>query len=431
MANLILRNNHYTAVLMIPEDVRHIFGKTRFSQALGTGDKKKAGLMAAHYVAQWKVDIEKARGKAPASILPNAAFEWKTTIESLKQAIAKEDKPDKLEDLENSLEATEYGFTDYLETLPDHKQARTVYDVVTGYKTLSADHYEAWKGQLDLIPKTIDQMGRDVLTLIERFPMLEDITKEGVLRLVADLEGEGKGPSTIKRVIGAWKNYWYYLQDKHIVDLEHNPFDVQRVLRGKFKRAGKKKVDRREFTPDEVVKLWRLAQDSDDSQLADLIALGAYTGARIEELCSLRIEDVAGDRMTIKEAKTEAGNREVPIHSAVSSLVERLKATATGDYLLSGLTFNKYGDRSNAIGKRFGRLKTKEGFDKTLVFHSLRKTLITLLENAGVDENFCCDIVGHEKGTIGYGHYSGGTSFLNKKSAIEKVNYPFPRYSLK
>jgi intergrase/recombinase len=61
-----------------------------------------------------------------------------------------------------------------------------------------------------------------------------------------------------------------------------------------------------------------------------------------------------------------------------------------------------------------------------LVFHSFRKTLITLLEQAGVPENFSCDIVGHEKGTIGYGHYSGGASLDNKKGAIEKVRYPFP-----
>jgi hypothetical protein len=37
-----------------------------------------------------------------------------------------------------------------------------------------------------------------------------------------------------------------------------------------------------------------------------------------------------------------------------------------------------------------------------------------------------CGIVGHEKGTIGYGHYSGGASLANKKEAIEKVKYPFP-----
>ena len=52
-------------------------------------------------------------------------------------------------------------------------------------------------------------------------------------------------------------------------------------------------------------------------------------------------------------------------------------------YLLSGLTFNKYGDRSNAIGKRFGRLKQSLGFSEKKVFHSIRKTVVTLLEDGG------------------------------------------------
>jgi hypothetical protein len=36
------------------------------------------------------------------------------------------------------------------------------------------------------------------------------------------------------------------------------------------------------------------------------------------------------------------------------------------------------------MSKRFGHLKTKEGFDERYVFHSIRKTVATLLENAQV-----------------------------------------------
>lgn len=42
------------------------------------------------------------------------------------------------------------------------------------------------------------------------------------------------------------------------------------------------------------------------------------------------------------------------------------------------------------------------------MFHSIRKTVITMLENAGVSENVAADIVGHEKPRIAYGPYSGG-----------------------
>ena len=92
--------------------------------------------------------------------------------------------------------------------------------------------------------------------------------------------------------------------------------------------------------------------------------------------------------------------------------------------MFSGLTFNKYGDRSNAIGKRFGRMKSAMGFTESHVFHSIRKTVTTLLENAGVPESVAADILGHEKPTITYGLYSAGTSLAVRREAIEKLSYP-------
>ena len=92
-------------------------------------------------------------------------------------------------------------------------------------------------------------------------------------------------------------------------------------------------------------------------------------------------------------------------------------------YLIPNLTLSKYDDRSNAIGKRFGRLKTKLGYTKRHVFHSIRKTFTTQLENAGVNENITADIIGHEKPRMTYGLYSGGTNLEVKRAAISHVSY--------
>jgi integrase len=94
---------------------------------------------------------------------------------------------------------------------------------------------------------------------------------------------------------------------------------------------------------------------------------------------------------------------------------------------LAGLLVNKYADRSNAIGKRFGRLKTAAGFGASHVFHSIRKTVATMLEDAGVTENLAADILGHDKPTMTYGLYSGGASLATKRKALEKINYPTER----
>jgi len=54
-------------------------------------------------------------------------------------------------------------------------------------------------------------------------------------------------------------------------------------------------------------------------------------------------------------------------------------------------------------------VKKELGFGRVDVFHSIRKTVVTILENAGVPENVVADIVGHEKATMTYGLYTNGS----------------------
>ena len=150
-----------------------------------------------------------------------------------------------------------------------------------------------------------------------------------------------------------------------------------------------------------------------------------YTGARIEELCSLKVDDVADDHFKVVAAKTKAGIRTVPIHPDLAQTMARMvEGKAPGDYVLSGLRGGKHDRRSNTIGKRFGLLKTELGFGPALTFHSIRKTVGTQLENAGVPENVAADLLGHEKPRITYGLYSGGTTLAVKSEALAKLSYP-------
>ena len=148
-----------------------------------------------------------------------------------------------------------------------------------------------------------------------------------------------------------------------------------------------------------------------------------WTGCRIEELCALKVEQVKDDIFSVGDAKTKAGWRDVPIHRELAQTMARLVVDSEDGHVLSGLTVNKYGARSNWVGKRFGRLKAELGFGPQFVFHSIRKTVVTILENAGVPENVVADLVGHEKTTMTYGLYSGGLSFAVKREALDKLAY--------
>lgn len=172
------------------------------------------------------------------------------------------------------------------------------------------------------------------------------------------------------------------------------------VVPSKSRAKTKQEVrdSRKAWSVSDYQKLMRAADV--DTELADLIRLEAYTGCRIEELCGLKMENVLADRLKIEDAKTEAGWREVPIHPQIQKLVEKLGVGRKDGYFLSSLSFNKYGDRSNAIGKRFGRLKTKCKYGSDYVFHSFRKSVATQLENAQVPENHVARLIGHEITTM-------------------------------
>ena len=115
----------------------------------------------------------------------------------------------------------------------------------------------------------------------------------------------------------------------------------------------------------------------------------------------------------------------VPIHKELRTDLKNLLKNDVDEYVIPNLTFNKYGDRSNAIGKKFGRLKKLLGYGDRYVFHSIRKTVTTQLENANVNENITADILGHEKPRITYGQYSGGATLKVKEEALSHLAYDF------
>ena len=162
-----------------------------------------------------------------------------------------------------------------------------------------------------------------------------------------------------------------------------------------------------------------------DQQLINLIILDMYTGMRIEEACSLTIKHIHRDYIFVAESKNTAGIRKIPIHSVLAEPLEMMVRESTDGFVISGLNSkNKYGIRSDPIGKRFGRLKSKRGFGPNHVFHSIRETFIAMLEQKNVMESTTADIVGHSKKNYIYRGYEGGATIEDKKEAIEKLAYP-------
>jgi integrase len=415
-SHLVKRYNTYFAVLYVPKEIQYIIGKAKFSKSTGTDNRKLAETIAQVYVMGWKAEIEAARSKSDDPLIQSAKDIRKLLKSSpahlVQDAIDEEIAKLNLAKKEIHAEVFEQiatGKNQYLE------------DVLKNWKKHEEDR--------GLSQKNIDQMFSDIEIMTTQFPTAPLITAKSVDLWIRHIDKKGKlSASSVTRIIGSSKNFFKYLQFiKEIPQTDPNPF----VVPVEFKISNKpnsKSVNKTQswlpFSPKEIVSLYKIALD-ENQKLADLILIAMYTGARIEEICSLLCKDVdlKEESVTIVDAKTEAGERTIPIHPHIKDRIEKLIEDSTDDYLLSGLTKNKYGDRANALGQRFGRLKTRQKFSSRYVFHSIRKTFTTMLENAGVGENLAADIVGHEKPRITYGLYSGGASLEVMRGAIMKIAY--------
>lgn len=406
------RRNKWYATLKVPARLQGKIGLTKLLKSLQTPDKRTAEARARPIVSLWQAKLREADGEAGS--VHQELLQWR---EAYAEAEATDDEGGALGAITDAL----LDKAEAIAQAHDEQAAQKFYAVATGKKTPTSLHFVEWKAHItNLKQKTQDQYAKDVQLLVDKFHVLEDITPKEARKWVTERQGAGDTYSSLKRMVSAWRRYWKYLESIDAVPPNSFPFSVQNIQRAKkTKKGGWIK-----FPAESVPALWLAAEEGKDGVLADLIRIGAYSGARIEELCSLKVDDVTPVSFLIVDAKTEAGIREVPIHKAIAPLMDRLKAQSEDGYILSGLTFNKYGDRSNAIGKRFGRLKTRLGYGEAHVFHSLRKTLVTLLEDAGVPENLAADIVGHEKPSMTYGLYSGGASLETKAEALARAHYP-------
>ncbi|WP_063331738.1 tyrosine-type recombinase/integrase [Marinomonas sp. TW1] len=427
MSYLEKKRNLYYAVLKIPKELHEHFGKTKFSKSTGEADKRKASHIAMGFVSEWKRQIDMARKRA---LDYDTQFALSLRKE-LENACKYNDDPYVLHEVVGDL-------VDTLRIQGDSIKAEKIASIAFGNDVILGEHYDAWVASIKSpnvkTRSSYASVGREVM---KYFPTVKSINPKSV-REWARMMVEGKGmyseelsKSSIERRFRVARSFWLHLEYKDLVPLDSCPFKIPRFVSeaDKKKRALLLKTkgraeERQPFEPEELVSVWKEASKK-DQQLADLIYLGMYTGCRIEELCQLRVESCSESLIKVTSSKTKAGYRDIPVHPELKPLVKKLFTESKDGYLLSGLKAPpSTGDRSSAIGKRFGRLKKRMGFESDKVFHSIRKTVATLLENANVPENLSAEIIGHDHDTLTYGLYSGGYSYQAKLDAISKIRYP-------
>lgn len=471
--------------LAVPADVQSAIGCKVLIQSLKTGLRKEAMNARLPILANWKAQIQAARdkrinrGDGWKERIAEDAHDFNTIFRQIKIDTALgESKPTQLEidpaDLE---ELRKFVFSDtesgkrrraeaeaayakqgmdkelalhdlahkaLLETLgeliayandfsaPETEDLRSILTNPAAYKPASPitkarlKTYREFRESRGGAPKHVDQQ-------VGKMERLSDFLKKESLPLTFDtvdnwLKSLNRAPATLSQYLMAGTAFWKWAMKYDAAWREEykdkvNPFiDHDLPQGGGSETAGK---EREIYTRADTLKLHQAALDNGDKPLADLIALGWYTGARIEELCRLDKDSVItvdGIRcFDFPKSKSKASKRVVPIHPSLLLTIDRLCEDSTDTFLIPTSSHDHYGKRSHAISKAFGRLRTTAGFSKLHVFHSFRHTVVTELIRADVPDALAKELVGHETGSVTHDVYSKGASTAQKLAAISKL----------
>lgn len=257
---------------------------------------------------------------------------------------------------------------------------------------------------------------------------LRDLTRQRCGDYVSkEIIKEGRSAKTSRDILSDISAFWNWALDRGYAT--ENPWRGQsRTIRDtKRGTRAKNSKKRRAWSKTELRTLLttlRREHGTDDA-LWHMTLIALYTGMRANEIAHMELTDVHKDHFHISEAKTESSVRDVPIHPMIRTLVTKLKKNSKDGYLISGLKPGGEDDkRGHGVLKRFSHFKrTHVTDDRALVFHSLRNTMATALENAGAPENVSSQIMGHGKDSMTYGLYSDGVALPVLKRAVSKVDY--------
>jgi len=235
----------------------------------------------------------------------------------------------------------------------------------------------------------------------------------------------GLSDATVNRHMATLQSLWDWARKRGHCDGD-NPFEG-------FHRRLRQGVNVQGYVAWEIDELKRLLSPPPRRQdLLEVILVGMFSGMRLDEIASLRWGQLrqhgSGARAVhyfqVEDAKTPAGNRQVPVHPRLQWLTSRPRGSERERVWP---LFNPEGPGRKPgadAGRDFSRFKQSRGFGKTKAFHSFRKNVTRIMERAGVPENEWAQVFGHERGFTFRVYNPDGITLAHKAKIIGRIAYP-------
>lgn len=357
---------NYLVRIAIPSYMRHLFqGKRYFMKSTGTRDIRQARLFRDAIALEWTRlrNLLKPQG---GSSVDQIIDELRRVSVYAKEAPA--------------------SFGASVQACPSLLKMRDLY--LLQYSE---------KRKLTTLSKTNKAVEVLLTHLKKKDIQLRDINRTIVTGWLDKLKTE-RAPQTIQNYISALAQIWDLARNRYHDAPQDNPW------RGHALEAKSSKVSYEVFAPGELAKIYSLLDD----EMKAVTAIGAYSGMRLNEICTLRessIKNIEGVLcFEITEGKTKSAARIVPVHSKIIPLVKSLLKTTHSGFLFyhASITDRADGKRSTWHTQQFTRAKRKalgEPAAERKVFHSLRHAFVQQLDRAQVPEDRIALLVGHERGS--------------------------------
>ena len=291
-----------------------------------------------------------------------------------------------------------------------------------------------WQASRRVAQKTKEMDGSTLALPQKRHRTVQEINRKAAVAFVDKMLSLNTSPATVQRKLSGLSTFWKWLQNRGDFG------ETQRIPRTGLAPAEPRtrgeyatdKENRRPFTEEEGAAFLTAIQATTKKHFADhtVAMVMAVTGARLEEVCALSKADVKldGDTlwMTIREGKTVAASRRIPIVSppVVAAMKAQLKSSSGP--LFPQLEVDRYGKRSQALSKRFGRVLRLSVKDPNVVAaHGWRHRGRTLAERNGIKPWFADWFFGHARPGEGFKHYGQGPSDVDLLR-VAAANWPPP-----
>jgi integrase len=265
-----------------------------------------------------------------------------------------------------------------------------------------ADLVSGWAKERRPVEKTVYEWSRVTRQLAE-FLGHDDatrVTTENLIDWKQSMVEAGLRPKTIQdaKIAPVRAIFQWGAQNKRIAS---NPADGV-VLDVRSKQGEKK----RSFTDEEAKVILRAALLEKDPVRRWVPWIGAYSGARVSEICQLRAEDIIQvDRIWCMKLDPEAGSlktsgseRLIPLHAALieNGFLKFVNMVKTGP-LFSDLSPDKFGKRGGNGTKVIGRFVRQLGLKDPRLSpsHSWRHRIKTSGRKHGLAQDILDAITGH------------------------------------